>query len=66
MRDEAKLVDDPSPVFRGGASTFFYKGTNRRRGDVLTDDDVSLYDAAASTLDPSLRAWLENDRRAAT
>ena len=45
--------------FVGGTSTFLYKGSNGRWRDVLTADDLSLYDAAASKLEPSLRAWLE-------
>jgi aryl sulfotransferase len=62
MRLEAQLRADPEPVFRDGASTFFYKGTNGRWRDVLTDDDLVLYDASMSTMDPALRAWLEGGR----
>jgi aryl sulfotransferase len=45
--------------FVGGADRFFHKGTNGRWRDVLTEDDLDLYQAAASQLDPALRAWLE-------
>jgi aryl sulfotransferase len=48
-------------IFDGGARRFFHKGTNGRWRDVLTADDLSLYEAAAVQLDPELRAWLEAD-----
>jgi hypothetical protein len=38
-----------------GQAQYFYKGTNRRWRDVLTDDDLALYENAAATLDPTLR-----------
>ena len=50
-------------VFEGGSDRFFFKGTNGRWRDVLTSDDLALYEAAASKLDPELRDWLENGRR---
>jgi hypothetical protein len=31
---------------------------------VLADDDLAMYEAAAATLDPSLRRWLEGGRHA--
>jgi aryl sulfotransferase len=63
MRTEARSDDDPlSQFFRGGAATFFYKGTNGRWVEALTADDLSLYERAASRLDPVLRAWLEGGR----
>lgn len=65
MRGEARGDDDPSSmIFQGGAARFFFKGTNGRWRDALTDDDLALYDNAASTLDPTLRIWLENGRHA--
>ena len=51
-------------VFEGGIDRFLFKGTNGRWRDVLTDDDVALYDVAAATLDPNLRSWLEGGRHA--
>jgi aryl sulfotransferase len=57
--------DDPSGfIFEGGVERFLFKGTNGRWREALTDDDVALYDQAAATLDPSLRAWLEGGRHA--
>ena len=49
-------------VFEGGAERFFFKGTNGRWRDVLTAEDLELYERAASELDPELRNWLENGR----
>ena len=51
--------DPASMTFERGAASFFYKGTNGRWRDTLTDDDLALYENAASTLDPNLRSWLE-------
>ena len=49
-------------VFEGGSDRFFFKGTNGRWRDVLTAEDLALYEAKASELDPELRHWLENGR----
>lgn len=63
MRNEARSDADPlSHFFRGGADTFFYKGTNGRWAETFTEDDMVLYELAASRLDPALRAWLEGGR----
>ena len=65
MREDAQSAGDPASMFfEGGASRFFFKGTNGRWRDTLTDDDLALYDDAASTLDANLRAWLEGGRHA--
>jgi aryl sulfotransferase len=46
-----------------GSRRFFNKGVNGRWRDVLTDDDLALYDARVrETLSPSLAAWLEGGR----
>jgi aryl sulfotransferase len=67
MRTEARGDDNPmSMVWEGGADRFFLHGTNGRWRDVLTDDDLALYEAAATTLDPTLRQWLEHGRHAIT
>jgi aryl sulfotransferase len=65
-RDARANGDDPAAmIFEGGVSRFLYKGTNGRWRDVLTDDDLAMYDAAAASLDPALRRWLEGGRHAA-
>ncbi|HEX2383513.1 MAG TPA: sulfotransferase domain-containing protein [Acidimicrobiales bacterium] len=63
MREEARGENDlASMVFEGGAARFFYKGTNGRWRETLTDDDLALYEDAAIRLDPELRTWLEHGR----
>jgi aryl sulfotransferase len=65
MREAARGGGDPSSmIFEGGAERFFYKGTNGRWRDTLTDDDLALYEQSATLLDPTLRAWLEGGRHA--
>ena len=59
-RDTAFLGEEMSVFFEGGADRFLYKGTNDRWRDVLTRDDLELYEAAAArTLTPELKLWLE-------
>jgi aryl sulfotransferase len=65
MRSEARGTEDPMTMaFEGGAARFFFKGDNGRWRGVLTDEDLALYETAASTLDPTLRQWLEHGRHA--
>jgi aryl sulfotransferase len=46
--------------FEKGSLSFYYKGTNNRWKDVLTEEDLVLYEAAAErNLSTSCRAWLE-------
>jgi aryl sulfotransferase len=46
--------------WKGGAATFLHKGTNGRWRDVLSDEELELYDAACErTLDPVCRRWME-------
>lgn len=61
-RDAVEQAQHMAMVFEGGPERFFFKGTNGRWRDVLTPDDLALYEKAASALDPDLRAWLENGR----
>jgi aryl sulfotransferase len=46
----------------GGADGFLYKGHNGRWRDVLTEEDLRLYEKVAGSLEPGLRAWLEAGR----
>jgi aryl sulfotransferase len=67
MRRHARGAADEDPaamIFEGGVQRFLYKGTNGRWRDVLTDDDLALYEKAAAALDPQLRTWLEGGRHA--
>ena len=59
MKREGARLLGPMERFAGGADTFLYKGSNGRWRDVLTDEDLRLYDKAAGSLDPGLRVWLE-------
>ena len=62
-RDAAVLGPEMGMIFEGGADRFLYKGTNDRWRDVLTADDLALYEAAAArTLTPELKRWLERRR----
>ena len=62
-RDAALLGPEMGLIFEGGADRFLYKGTNDRWHDVLTADDLALYEvAAARTLTPELKRWLERGR----
>jgi len=54
------LIPEAKRIFRGGAATFFHKGTNGRWRDVLNDVDLELYSRAAEReLSPVCRKWLE-------
>ncbi|MDV6343462.1 sulfotransferase domain-containing protein [Nitrosomonas sp. Is37] len=47
--------------WKGGAQTFLHKGTNGRWRDVLSDKEMSLYEAACDrALTPECREWLGN------
>ncbi len=47
-------------LWKDGAQTFIHKGTNGRWKDVLSSDELKLYDAAMrKTLPPDCASWLE-------
>jgi aryl sulfotransferase len=65
MRRKAQEEDPGYQVFKGGAATFFYKGTNGRWQEVLSMDELALYhDAVCRVLSPDCVQWLENGRSA--
>jgi aryl sulfotransferase len=48
-------------AFNRGAKTFFNKGSNGRWREILSGEEVALYDAAAKReLTVECRRWLEN------
>ena len=48
-------------LWKGGAETFLHKGTNNRWRDVLSEEELVLYDTACKrALTPDCREWLEN------
>jgi aryl sulfotransferase len=52
---------------KGGPQTFFFKGSNGRWKDVLSADELALYDQTAANVLPSdCRGWLEHGRAALT
>ena len=53
--------EDPmAKLFKGGQKRFFFKGTNGRWKDVLTDADLDLYEQAKlRVLEPECAHWLE-------
>jgi aryl sulfotransferase len=60
-----ELMPQTRMILKGGFDTFFHKGTNGRWRDVLSADELKLYDAAATReLTPVCRRWLENGGRA--
>jgi aryl sulfotransferase len=63
MKRSATQADNPGMkmMWKDGASTFFNKGTNGRWRDVLSAEDLALYDAAIrKTLPVDCARWLEN------
>ena len=64
MRErEEKLNLRMKKTWKNGAKTFFFKGTNGRWRDVLSAEEVALYEEkAAQVLTPDCRAWLEQGR----
>jgi aryl sulfotransferase len=61
MKQDAIVNEDYiGLIFEGGANRFFNKGTNGRWRSVLTEEDLTLYEASAARLDPELRTWLES------
>jgi aryl sulfotransferase len=50
-------------VWRDGAQTFFFKGSNGRWKEIFSGEELVLYDdTATKVLTPECRAWLENGR----
>lgn len=61
-RDGQTLLGGLSALFEGGSDRFLFKGSNGRWRDVMTGDDLELYEKAAQRLTPALRRWLEAGR----
>ena len=59
-----ELMPQPKMIVKGGGDSFFHKGTNGRWRDILSADELRLYDTAASReLTPECRSWLEQGGR---
>ena len=68
-RERAISEQDTSQpqTFKGGVGSFYFKGSNGRWRDVLTEEDLKLYDQAMNrVLSPDCAAFLENGRSALT
>jgi aryl sulfotransferase len=62
-RDAETLDPNAADGFKGGANTFFNKGTNGRWNGVLTSEDLAMYDNAVEReLTTDCHQWLENGR----
>jgi aryl sulfotransferase len=61
-RDGETLLGRANDIFEGGADRFFFKGSNGRWRDVMTADDLALYEKAATRFTPGLARWIENGR----
>jgi aryl sulfotransferase len=66
MKQNAEqIVPFAHSIWQGGPQTFINKGTNGRWRDVLTEDDLKLYQAAvARELTTECANWLEKGRLA--
>lgn len=66
MRDREEGLDSGRKrIFREGVQTFFFMGTNGRWKEVLSPEELVLYEEKASqVLTPGCRAWLERGRMA--
>jgi aryl sulfotransferase len=61
----AEAESDRLDAFRGGANTFFYKGTNGRWREVLTAAELALYEQTRDrVLTPDCARWVESGRAA--
>jgi aryl sulfotransferase len=48
-------------IFKGGSDAFMFKGTNGRWRDVLTSDDLALYEEAKErVLSPDCAEWIDS------
>ena len=64
MRDrEGRLDEGMKMSWQEGAKTFFFKGTNGRWQNVLSAEELRLYDETVDrVLSPACREWLEQGR----
>ena len=62
---QRRLEAESHPIFQGGANTFFYKGSNGRWRDVLSEDELAMYEVTKSqVLSLECARWLEEGRAA--
>jgi len=61
-RDGKILMGRANDYFEGGSDRFLFKGSNGRWRDLMSADDLELYEKAAARLTPALRRWTEQGR----
>jgi aryl sulfotransferase len=61
-RDGSELLVGIDNFFEGGSDRFLFKGTNGRWRDVMTADELALYDRVASRMSPGLAQWIAHGR----
>lgn len=60
MKTNADRIGDFGQLFHGAGESFFFKGTNGRWRDVLTEQELELYARRSKELLPAdLKAWLD-------
>ncbi|MCB0172944.1 MAG: sulfotransferase domain-containing protein, partial [Anaerolineae bacterium] len=65
MRQRSLEAGGAHPILKGGANTFFFKGMNGRWRDILSDDELAMYEATKSqVLSLACARWLEQGRAA--
>jgi aryl sulfotransferase len=64
-RDREKNNPEMNQTWQGGATTFFFKGTNGRWKEILTPEELVLYEGAVKrVLTPECATWLEQGQKA--
>ena len=62
---QRRLEAEAHAIFQGGANTFFFKGSYGRWRDVLSEDELAMYEATKSqVLSLECAHWLEQGRAA--
>jgi aryl sulfotransferase len=62
-RDGDALMGKTASLFKDGSQGFFFKGTNGRWRNVVSEEDLALYDAKlASMLSPACAQWVSYGR----
>lgn len=64
-KDAARYTYGGGALLKGGADSFFYKGTNERWRGVFSDEELALYEAAAAErFRGGCARWVEGGRHA--
>lgn len=60
MKTNADRIGDFGQLFHGAGESFFFKGTNGRWREILTQDELNQYEhRSKELLPPDLKAWLD-------